>query len=356
MSRWLARGALVAMCLLLALALRPAAAFGDTWAGPFGSLLAGLAFALAALAAEQVLRTRDIWTVAGAALGVLVGGLVGVVVVRILPEGSGGLATAPLRPFVYLIALYAGGFAGARLAAALRGEDVASVLGRDGAHTPSVKILDTSVIIDGRIADVCESGFLEGRMVIPSFVLRELQYIADSQDPLRRARGRKGLEVLQRLKKAASASVVFSEEEIPEVREVDLKLIELARRTHAKLVTNDLNLNRVASLRGIEVLNLNELANAIKPVVLPGESMKVSILREGKEPNQGVAYLDDGTMVVVDNARSLIGRSVEITVTSVIQTTAGKMFFGRLSGTDAQSLRAAAAAPPQPAPEAEKSA
>ena len=209
------------------------------------------------------------------------------------------------------------------------------------------EILDTSVIIDGRIADVCESGFLEGRMVIPSFVLRELQYIADSQDPLRRARGRKGLEVLQRLKKASSSSVVFSEEEIPEVREVDLKLIELARRTRAKLVTNDLNLNRVASLRGIEVLNLNELANAIKPVVLPGESMKVSILREGKEPNQGVAYLDDGTMVVVDNARSLIGRSVEIVVTSVIQTTAGKMFFGRLSGADAQSppLRPAATAP-----------
>jgi uncharacterized protein YacL len=335
MGRWFARAAMVAVSLLLGLALRPLAPLGDAWQGALPNLLAGLAFGVAALASEQILRAWDIWAAAGGALGLLIGGLVGVVAVRVLPEGAAGFPTAALRPFVYLVALYAGGFGGARFATSLRGDGGGALFGKYPSSASTCKILDTSVIIDGRVADVSEAGFLEGVLVIPSFVLRELQYIADSPDPLRRARGRKGLDILQRLKKVPSARVVFDREEIPEIREVDLKLLELAKRMDAKLLTNDFNLNRVASLRGIEVLNLNDLANAVKPVVLPGESMKVSILKEGKEAGQGVAYLDDGTMVVVDNARSLIGRTAEILVTSVIQTTAGKMFFGKLSGPPA---------------------
>jgi uncharacterized protein YacL len=334
MGRWFTRATMVLVAMLLGLALRPLAALGDVWSGPLRNLAAGLAFGLAALAAEQFLRTWNIWTATGGALGVLVGGLVGAVAVRVLPDVTAGFPAAALRPFVYLVALYAGGVGGARLAASLRSEDVVALFGKEASAGPDYKILDTSVIIDGRVADVCEVGFLEGTMVIPSFVLRELQYIADSSDPLRKARGRKGLEVLQKLKKTQSARVLFSPEDLPEIREVDLKLIELAKRMKAKLLTNDFNLNKVASLRGIEVLNLNDLANAVKPVVLPGESMTVSILKEGKEPGQGVAYLDDGTMVVVDNARSLIGRDTDIIVTSVIQTTAGKMFFGKLAGAE----------------------
>jgi len=191
------------------------------------------------------------------------------------------------------------------------------------------KILDTSVIIDGRIADICETGFLDGTMVIPQFVLKELQQVADSADSLKRNRGRRGLDILQKIRKMSGLDVNISELDFPDVREVDLKIIELAKNMSAKIVTNDFNLNKVAVLRGVQVLNINELANALKPVVLPGEFMRVFILKEGKEYSQGVAYLDDGTMVVVDNARKLIGKNVYITVTSVLQTTAGKMIFGK---------------------------
>jgi uncharacterized protein YacL len=201
------------------------------------------------------------------------------------------------------------------------------------------KILDTSVIIDGRIAEVAESGFLDGTLVVPQFVLRELQFVADSSDPIRRNRGRRGLDVLNRIQKMTGVDVHISDLDFPAVKEVDMKLIELARATQGKIVTQDFNLNKVAQLRGVEVLNLNELANALKPVVLPGEVMSVFILKEGKEHNQGVAYLDDGTMVVVDNARSRIGRHLEVVVTSVLQTTAGRMIFGRhMEAADSPAL------------------
>ena len=193
----------------------------------------------------------------------------------------------------------------------------------------SYKILDTSVIIDGRITDLCDTGFIEGTLVIPQFVLKELQFIADSGDSLKRQRGRRGLDVLNHLQKSSQISVVIWEMDFPEIRDVDSKLMELARQLDAKIVTNDVNLNKVAKLRGISVLNINELANALRPVVLPGESMRVFILKEGKEKDQGVGYLDDGTMVVVDNSRRMIGQNVDITVTSVLQTTVGKMIFGR---------------------------
>jgi uncharacterized protein YacL len=190
-------------------------------------------------------------------------------------------------------------------------------------------LLDTSVLIDGRIADITNTGILESQLVVPRFVLQELQTVADSGDKLKRNRGRRGLDILHRMQKMSGVEVVISELDFPAVKEVDMKLIELARSLLGRIVTNDFNLNKVAQLRGVEVLNINELANALKPVVLPGEVMNVFILKEGKEYNQGVAYLDDGTMVVVDNARSRIGRNLEVVVTSVLQTTAGRMIFGR---------------------------
>ena len=191
------------------------------------------------------------------------------------------------------------------------------------------RILDTSVIIDGRIADICETGFMDGTLVIPQFVLKELQLVADSSNSMKRNRGRRGLDILQKVQKMSGLDVMISDVDFPEVKEVDLKLIELARTMQGKIVTNDFNLNTVAQLRGVEVLNINELANSLKPVVLPGELMKVFILKEGKEYNQGVAYLDDGTMIVVDNARKMIGKTIDVVVTSVLQATAGKMIFGR---------------------------
>jgi len=203
------------------------------------------------------------------------------------------------------------------------------VFGGEKGPKKSFKILDTSVIIDGRIADIAETGFLDGVLVIPQFVLRELQLVADSADSMKRNRGRRGLDILQRVQKMAHLNVQIVEEDFPQVREVDMKLIELAKIYDCKVVTNDFNLNKVAQLHGVEVLNINELANSLKPIVLPGETMRVFILKEGKEYNQGVAYLDDGTMVVVDNAKRMISKTIDISVTSVLQTTAGKMIFGK---------------------------
>jgi uncharacterized protein YacL len=193
------------------------------------------------------------------------------------------------------------------------------------------KVLDTSVIIDGRVADVCETGFLEGTIVVPQFVLRELQQIADSSDALKRNRGKRGFDVLQRLQRVSKITVRIMDEDFPAIREVDRKLIELAKSLNGKVVTNDYNLNKIAELSGVPVLNINELANSLKPVVLPGELMHLQVVKEGKEAGQGVAYLDDGTMVVVDHGRKLIGQMVDVTVTSVLQTTAGRMIFARLA-------------------------
>lgn len=193
------------------------------------------------------------------------------------------------------------------------------------------KIIDTSSIIDGRIADICETGFIEGTFIIPQFVLQELQRIADSTDPIKRTRGRRGLDILKRMqKKLMEIEVKIVDDDFPKIKEVDTKLIALAQKLGGKIITNDFNLNKVAELQGVKVLNINDLANALKPVVLPGEQMTIRILKEGREPRQGVAYLDDGTMVVVDDARHLIGKKVDVVVTSVLQTTAGRMIFTKL--------------------------
>ncbi|HEC80192.1 MAG TPA: PIN domain nuclease [Firmicutes bacterium] len=191
----------------------------------------------------------------------------------------------------------------------------------------SYKVLDTSVIIDGRIADIYDAGFIDGILVIPEFVLKELQMIADSHDSIKRNRGRRGLEILKTMQKKIGDNIKIVSEDFPDVREVDAKLIKLTDKLGASLITNDFNLNRVAELQGLKVLNINELANAIKPVVLPGEVMHIYVLKEGKEYDQGVGYLDDGTLVVVENGRKHIGSEIDVVVTSVLQTTAGRMIF-----------------------------
>jgi uncharacterized protein YacL len=236
---------------------------------------------------------------------------------------------ASIQLGLLLLMTYVGLIVGAKKGDMLNLAALGGIFGGEKSSKKAFKILDTSVIIDGRIADIAETGFLDGVLVIPQFVLRELQLVADSADSMKRNRGRRGLDILQRIQKMAHLNVQIVEEDFPHVREVDMKLIELAKIYDCKIITNDFNLNKVAQLHGVEVLNINELANSLKPIVLPGETMRVFILKEGKEYNQGVAYLDDGTMVVVDNAKKMISKTIDISVTSVLQTTAGKMIFGK---------------------------
>lgn len=216
-----------------------------------------------------------------------------------------------------------------------RGEDDGSLRLRSGSISKKdieskLKILDTSVVIDGRIADICEIGFIDGALIVPRFILKELQHIADSADVLKRNRGRRGLDILNRIQKKVGVKVVIEERDYPEIHEVDAKLVKLSKDMGGKILTNDFNLNKVAELEGVIVLNINELAEALRPVVLPGEVMKANIIKEGKEHGQGVAYLDDGTMVVVDNGAKYIGKKINVAVTSVLQTTAGRMIFAKL--------------------------
>ncbi|KKM12740.1 twitching motility protein PilT [Clostridiales bacterium PH28_bin88] len=191
------------------------------------------------------------------------------------------------------------------------------------------KILDTSVIIDGRIADICKSGFIDGTLLIPGFVLEELRHIADSSDLLKRNRGRRGLDILNKIRKELDVMVKIYEQDFEDLVEVDSKLVRLAQKLDAQVITNDYNLNKVAELQGVKVLNINELANAVKPVVLPGEEMQVQVIKDGKEVGQGVGYLDDGTMIVVENGKRFIGQTISVMVTSVLQTAAGRMIFAR---------------------------
>jgi len=279
---------------------------------------------------EWKLRTVSLKRLIGAAIGSILGicgaYLFALVIRSSVPAGN---TQSFLQILVMLLMAYVGLTVGASKGDLLNLAALGGVFGGEKQGKKSYKILDTSVIIDGRIADIAETGFLDGIIVTPQFVLRELQLVADSADSLKRNRGRRGLDVLQRLQKMATLSIQIVEDDFPAVREVDLKLIELAKVYEGKIITNDFNLNKVAQLQGVEVLNINELANSLKPIVLPGEIMKVFILKEGKEYNQGVAYLDDGTMVVVDNARKMIGKTIDVSVTSVLQTTAGKMIFGK---------------------------
>jgi uncharacterized protein YacL len=296
----------------------------------FSTAAAGMV-AIAIIFFEMRIRRSSLKTLIGAAVGSILG-IVGAFLICLLIIMQPGLGH-DTKTFLTLSLVFFMSYVGLMVGAAKGDYLDLSALGgifSDKTARRDLKILDTSVIIDGRIADVAETGFLTGTLIIPQFILRELQQVADSPDSSKRQRGRRGLDMLNRLQNNSSLDIQIVETDFPSVREVDLKLIELGKQLDAVIVTNDFNLNKVAQLRGVNVLNINELANALKPVVLPGEAMRVFILKEGKEYNQGVAYLDDGTMVVVDNARRLIGKNADIAVTSVLQTTAGKMIFGRI--------------------------
>ena len=330
---------------------------------PFGmtreyASLTGLLFALAVIMFEIRLRRASLRRLIGAAVGSILGILGAYFTSLIFTHTSMPESTRSFFSLaVFLVMAYIGLILGANKGDMLNLQALGGLFGTERSMKHAFKVLDTSVIIDGRVADVADAQFLDGTVVIPQFVLRELQLVADSADPLKRQRGRRGLEVLQRIQKMPHLEVLIAEDDFQNVADVDMKLIEMAKRYDAKIVTNDFNLNKVAALQGIEILNVNQLANALKPVVLPGETMRVFVLREGKEYNQGVAYLDDGTMVVVDGARKMINKTVDITVTSVHQTTAGKMIFGRYDERGEQTPRstAVAQAEPQPGPRAVES-
>jgi len=338
----LARLAFIGAVAASAFMLRPLGA------DPLVNVAFGVGLAALAVAFEWQLRHTAVTHI----LGAFMGGAVGLLLAKGISAAlfwidHGDQRVAFLHSFILLVFPYIGVVLGGRKGEWLEPARLMTLF-RAAGPARHYKILDTSVIIDGRIADLCDTGFIDGAMVIPQFVLKELQMVADSSDSMKRNRGRRGLDILQKIQKMSGIEVIISDVDFPEVKEVDLKLIELARTLSGKIVTNDFNLNKVAQLRGVSVLNINELANALKPVVLPGEIMKVFILKEGKEYSQGVAYLDDGTMVVVDNARKMISKTIDIVVTSVLQTTAGKMIFGRYlepGGSQAPPPRAAQSSP-----------
>ncbi|HEX3100332.1 MAG TPA: TRAM domain-containing protein [Pyrinomonadaceae bacterium] len=335
------RIAFVGLLVLLGYLLNPfertqrfgISAFSDEQTRRVLSAILGAAVGLIIIGFEMRVRKASLKTLIGAAVGSILG-ITGAFLIGVLISIQKEAAvSAEMQTFLTISLAFFMGYIGLMVGAAKGDYLDLSALGgifSDKNIKRDYKILDTSVIIDGRIADVAETGFLGGALIIPNFILAELQQVADSADSSKRQRGRRGLDMLQRLRNNSKLDVQIVETDFPAVKEVDLKLIELGMQLDAVIVTNDFNLNKVSQLRGVEVLNINELANALKPVVLPGEAMRVFILKEGKEYNQGVAYLDDGTMVVVDNARKLIGKTADIAVTSVLQTTAGKMIFGRL--------------------------
>jgi uncharacterized protein YacL len=281
--------------------------------------------------AEYALSRIPVSLTVGGAVGLIAGSVVaGILVQTMGMMDASSSVVAQMGGLVFLLALsYFGLVIGVRVGKEGWIEMIPSPKAQSDSDT-TLKLLDTSVIIDGRIADLCETGFIEGTLIVPQFILLELQHISDSSDGLKRARGRRGLDVLNAIQKMSNIRVTITEEDFPNVKEVDSKLVELAKKIDAKIFTNDLNLNKVAGIQGVKILNINELCNALKPVVLPGETIRVFVLKEGKEAGQGVAYLDDGTMVVVDHAKRWIGKNVDVMVTSVLQTSAGRMIFTRL--------------------------
>lgn len=291
--------------------------------------LAGFIFALLALSIEKIIKKAPLKVIFGGTFGLFLG----LVIAQLLGYAFSGLQNSTIRISISVILSCVFGYIGL----VLGGKKVEEFkwpgwgfFAKGSQKKDGGKILDTSVIIDGRVADICETDFLEGPLIIPQFILQELQHIADSADSLKRARGRRGLDILNRMQKGDTVEVRVVDDDYPDIKEVDAKLIALAREMNAKVVTNDFNLNKVAQLQGVLVLNINQLANALKPMVLPGEVLHLQIMREGKEQGQGVAYLDDGTMVVVENASRHLGQKVEASVTSILQTTAGRMIFSTL--------------------------
>jgi uncharacterized protein YacL len=320
MGRPLARLVPVVVGAALGLAAAPSLGLSPLRTAAVGAAVGALALGLE-VAAGRVAPQRLLW-IAGGALGGLVAGLV--LGAALAPLA--GVADTVLGSVIALLGAWVGGAVAARRAAELA---------RPAATPDSApRLLDTSVLIDGRIADVAEAGFLDGVLVVPRFVLREMQRLADAGDALRRNRGRRGFEVLDRLRRSPGVRLDLVETDFPEIAEVDAKLVALARVRGARLLTNDTALARLAALGGVAVANLNDLAGALRPVALPGEGMQVQVQREGKEAGQGVGYLEDGTMVVVEGGKRFIGQSLDVVVTSALQTSAGRMIFARPRGED----------------------
>ncbi len=321
----------LSISVLLGLGVGFASGSGDSThliiGAALGALISGLIIAIEQLL-QRVPSVMAIGAGVGFSIGVVLAGVLIFSAGQIFPHPT--LVTQFGTMAVLIILPYLGLIVGRRLGES-RDWKIGTKEDESSNRNAAVpKLLDTSVIIDGRIADICETGFIEGSFIIPQFILQELQHISDSADGLKRARGRRGLDILNHIQKKIDIDVTIVEEDFPHIKEVDAKLVELGKKLGAKILTNDLNLNKVAELQGVRVLNINDLSNALKPVVLPGETIRVFVLKEGKEAGQGVAYLDDGTMVVVDNAKRCIGKNVDVIVTSVLQTSAGRMIFTRL--------------------------
>lgn len=294
-------------------------------------LLFGFIVSIIVIQIEQVIRKVSIRSIAGGVVGTIIGLSIASLIAYSLRFWAN--QAQEIVTWIYVALTCILGYLGLVIGSK-KSEEIsfpALVPFKKGLKSSSdYRILDTSVIIDGRVADVCDTGFIEGDLIVPQFILDELQHIADSSDSMKRSRGRRGLDVLNRMQKSVNIHIEIVDQDFPKIKEVDSKLVALAKKMKGKLITNDFNLNKVAELQGIKILNVNELANALKPVVLPGEVVSVKIIKEGKEPGQGVAYLDDGTMVVVDHANKHLGENVEALVTSVLQTTAGRMIFSEL--------------------------
>jgi uncharacterized protein YacL len=288
----------------------------------------GLVVALLVIRVEKDIRKQSLRIIAGGVIGMVVGLLIALILGFGLNMVIKITQNQHVVPWIYLLLTGILGYLGLVLGSKKVEEFNFSVA--ENKNSIDQRLLDTSVIIDGRIADICDTGFMDGELIVPRFVLNELQFIADSSDSMKRSRGRRGLDVLNRMQKSSAIHIEIVEQDFPKIKGVDGKLVALAQKLNAKLMTNDYNLNKVAELQGVRVLNVNELANAMKPVVLPGEQMLVKIIREGKEQGQGVGYLDDGTMIIVDSAQKMINMNVEVVVTSVLQTTAGRMIFTEL--------------------------
>lgn len=295
-------------------------------------LLFGFLLSIIVIQIEQVIRKVSIRSIAGGVVGTIIGLSIASLTAYSLSTLK-GWANQEIVAWIYVALTCILGYLGLVIGSKKSEEISFPAFGpfkRGLKSSNDYRILDTSVIIDGRVADICDTGFIEGDLIVPQFILDELQHIADSSDSMKRSRGRRGLDVLNRMQKSININIEVVDQDFPKIKEVDSKLVALAKKMNGKLITNDFNLNKVAELQGIKILNVNELANALKPVVLPGEVVSVKIIKEGKEPGQGVAYLDDGTMVVVDHANKHLGENVEALVTSVLQTTAGRMIFSEL--------------------------
>ena len=303
-----------------------------SWA-PWAGVAVGFSFALFAIWLVKLIRRIPLKVLIGGTLGLLAG----LMIAQLISYGFISVENTTIRVATYVVLICIFGYVGMVLGS-IKIEELGwpnwSWFQRGGSRGSSLKILDTSVIIDGRIVDIVEAGFLEGVLVVPEFVLQELQHIADSADSSRRLRGRRGLDVLKRLQEESLTEVRIERQDFDNLHEVDAKLVALALRLNASIVTNDYNLSKVAEVQGIRVLNINKLANALRPVVLPGEVLRLQILKEGKEEGQGIAYLEDGTMVVVENAAKLLGQEVEASVTSILQTTGGRMIFTTLKASE----------------------